>query len=140
MKTFWLALAMLVAGCAPFPRDAAGTTERIERAGVMQVGVVAGTADWSDARRIAERLAADHGATTSTQSGPASLLLRDLDEGRVDLVVGEFGRSGPVSREVSLSQAVGQPEPRDGKLPVLRLARKKGENGLITASDKMVMQ
>ena len=26
MKTFWLALAMLVAGCAPFPRDAAGTT------------------------------------------------------------------------------------------------------------------
>ncbi|MEN3973389.1 hypothetical protein WJS89_11990 [Sphingomicrobium sp. XHP0235] len=63
-----------------------------------------------------------------------------MDEGKIDLLIGEFGRAGPVSREASLSKAIGVPEPKSPTEPVLRLARKRGENELITVTDRMVME
>lgn len=140
MKIPCLALVFALCACAPFPRDAAGTTERIERTSIMRVGIVSGTSEWSEAAAIAHQLASAHGAIIKTKPGPAARLLKDLDEGRIDLLIGEFGRSGPIAKETSLSEAIGQPEPKDGNLPVVRLARKQGENSLILASDRLALE
>lgn len=129
-----------VVACSPFPRDAAGTSEHIVQTDRMRVGIVSGTGDATAGRQIAEEVAHQYGAKVDWSDGPASLLLRDLDERKIDLVIGEFGRKSPTSKEASLSAAIGQPEPRDGMLPALRFARKKGENQLITITDKMVMR
>ena len=40
--------------------------------------------------------------------------------------------------DISLSKAVGRPEPEDSKRPVLRIARRNGENALILATDRAV--
>lgn len=140
MKIACFISLFLVGACSPFPKDAAGTTERIERTRTLRVAVVAGTEKWGDAKQVTDKLARRYGSTVEVRFGPAAKLLQDLKEGRADIVIGEFGRSAAVSKEASLSDAIGQPEPRDGMLPVLRVARKKGENRLITDSDKLVMK
>lgn len=132
------ALLTMVAACGPFPRDAEGTTERIRQTGQMQAAVVSGTMDAAPARRAVVKLARGYGAQVAWTTGPAARLMEKLDRGDVDIIIGEFGRSAPISTQASLSDAIGQPEPRDGKVPVLRLARRKGENRLILDSDLLV--
>ncbi len=79
------------------------------------------------------------GARVEWDTAPASILLDRLEKGEIDLVIGEFARSSPLKEDVSLSKSVDRPEPEDGDIPVLRLARAHGENRLITVTDKMVM-
>lgn len=106
----------------------------------MRVTIVSGTRDPAPALDLVNSLAIELEAEPVVVHRPASIALRDLEEGRTDLVIGEFGRTSPQSKEASLSEAIGQPEPSDGKIPVLRMARKKGENRLITRTDMMVMR
>lgn len=140
MKLAFLIPLLGVVACSPFPKDASGTSEHIEQTDRMRVAVVTGTRNPAPARRMARDLAREYEADVVWSQGPASVLMRELEHREIDLVIGEFGRKSPVSKEASLSGAIGQPEPRDGMLPVLRFARKKGENRLITQSDMMVMR
>lgn len=134
------ALLATLAACGPFPRDAEGTTERIRQTGQMRAALVSGTQHAAPARRAVLELARGYNAQVVWTSGPAARLMEKLDHGDVDIIIGEFGRSAPISTQASLSDAIGQPEPRDGKVPVLRLARRKGENRLILDSDMVVVR
>ena len=140
MRVALLSCCLLMLGCGEIPMDAEGTVEAIGDTGELHVTIVSGTRDASPALDLVTRLADGLEAETRVIRKPAAIALRDLEEGMTDIVVGEFGRTSPESKEASLSDAIGQPEPRDGKVPVLRFARKKGENRLITRTDLMVMR
>ncbi|MDT0577080.1 hypothetical protein RM533_12980 [Croceicoccus sp. F390] len=131
---------LLLAACGPYPRDTAGTVERIERTGTLHAGLVAGTADPAAAKALTRQAARQWQAKVAWRTGSASALLQQLEAGEVDLVVGEWARSSPLGNEVSLSAAIASAEPSDAQEPALRLARKPGENRLVTATDTLVLQ
>lgn len=128
---------LALSACDPIPQDPAGTSERIEASGRLHLGVVAGTEMSEEARRLIAAVAKRHSARIVMEHRPASHLMRQLQDGTIDLVIGEFGRSGPASKDVSLSPAIGVPEPKSGTEPVLRLARRHGENRLILLTDRL---
>lgn len=130
----------VIAACSAIPQDTDGTSDRVAQRGELRVAIVSGTPDTSEARLLAVSLAQSLGARVVWHAAPEAIAIKDLEEDRVDLVIGQFGRTAAVSKEASLSQAVGIPEPKDGKEPVIRLARKNGENALITRTDMMVMR
>lgn len=139
-KAFASALLLLaLAGCDAIPQDTEGTLERIRQERVLRAGIVAGTADAAPAQRLVGRLADGWGARVDWREGPATRLLDELEKGEVDLVIGEWAKASPLVADVSFSQPVGRPEPDDSRQPALRLARRHGENRLVTATDRLVM-
>ena len=141
LVTLLMLVSLSVAfGCSEIPKDAAGTVERIQRSGEFHVTVVSGTEEPAPGMAVIRQLARDWSAKIDISHKPSSLALRDLEASKTDIVIGEFGRKGPEAQEASLSKAIGIPEPKDGKIPVLRFARKKGENRLIHVTDLMVIE
>ena len=55
-------LALLIGGCDALPRDAAGTTDRIERAHAMRVTILPGTPDARPALALLDTYARSHDA------------------------------------------------------------------------------
>ena len=133
-------VGMALTGCDAIPQDIGGTTEQIRAEGQVRVGIVAGTELPERATALVEDYAVRQDAATVVRRAPASELLDKLERGDVDLVLGRFGRTSPLAKEASFSAAIGEPEPKSGKVPVLRLARKHGENRLITETDRMIMR
>ena len=131
---------LALAACSDMPRDAAGTTERIERSGVMRVAVLPGTPDEKPALLILSAFARSHRAAIAPIALHGEHALHELEEGRVDAVVGHFAKASPWQTGVALSEPVYGAEPDDEKTPVLRIARRNGENGLILATDRAVAE
>ena len=74
----------------------AGTLDAIERNGRMRVGFAALPGqDREIAGRFVARLEAATGAQAQISSGPAERLLGELEDGDLDLVIGEFRRGSP---------------------------------------------
>ena len=133
-----LCAGLLAAGCDRLPRDAAGTSERIEQTGMVRVAVLPATPDAAPALALLRRYAARHGASLSPVSLHGEHALHALEEGRVDVVVGHLAKDSPWKTDVALSRAIAGDEPPDGRRPVLRLARRNGENALILATDRAI--
>lgn len=133
-------LPLLIAGCDGFPRDAAGTTERIERTHQMRVTVLPGTPDAAPALRLLRAYAARHGARMTMVAVHGEHAPHWLEDGKIDVVVGHFAKASPWMADISLSKPVARAEPKDSKQPVLRIARRNGENALILATDRTVAE
>lgn len=131
-------LAFALAGCGPLPRDAAGTTDRVERDSTMRVAVLAGTPDAGRAVGLLRDYAQRHRARLATIELHGEHALHQLEQGGLDAVVGHFAKASPWMTDVSLSKPVGHAEPADSKQPILRIARRNGENALILATDRAV--
>ena len=133
-----LLFLLMLAGCGAFPRDASGTTERIIRNGTMRVAVAPGTPDAAPALSLLRDYARQYDARLAVVRVHGDHAPRWLEEGKVDALVGHFAKASPWAADISLSNAVGRPEPGDSKQPVLRIARRNGENALILATDRAV--
>jgi hypothetical protein len=131
-------LLLMLTGCDALPRDASGTTERIIRDGTMRVAVAPGTPDAAPALSLLRNYARQHGARLTIVQVHGEHAPHWLEEGKVDALVGHFARASPWMADISLSKAVGRREPDDSKQPVLRIARRNGENALILAIDQAV--
>ncbi|WP_189424295.1 transporter substrate-binding domain-containing protein [Devosia pacifica] len=92
----------------------------------MITGLVASAEGLSDARELADDVAKDIGVELEVTSGTAEDLLRGLERGRFDMVIGEFAANSPWSERVVF---VG-PDPNNvtSDFPTLRAAVRKGEN------------
>jgi len=55
-------------------------------------------------------------------------------------VVGHFAKASPWKTEIALSKPLTHGEPDDADMPVLRIARRNGENALVLATDRMVAE
>lgn len=133
-----LLLLLMFGGCDALPRDASGTSERIARDGRMRVAVSPGTPDAAAALALLRDYARQHGARLTLVRVHGEHAPHWLEDGKVDALVGHFAKTSPWIADISLSKAVGRPEPQDSKLPVLRIARRNGENALILATDRAV--
>ena len=135
-----LLLPLLLAACDGMPRDASGTSERISRTGTMRVIVLPATPDAAPALDLLGRDAAAHGATVARIEAHGEHALHMLEEGDVDAVVGHFAKASPWKTEIALSKPLTRGEPDDADVPVLRIARRNGENALVLATDRMVAE
>ena len=135
-----LLLPLLLAACDGMPRDASGTSERISRTGTMRVIVLPATPDAAPALALLGRYAAAHGATLARVEAHGEHALQMLEEGDVDAVVGHFAKASPWKTEIALSKPLTHGEPDDADMPVLRIARRNGENALVLATDRMVAE
>ncbi len=120
-------LLPFLAGCDGFPRDIAGTSEEIKTTGILRAGIVAGDSDEAKERAWVEKIAETVGADADIKAGSAATLLHELEEGRIDLVMGQFAKASPWKTMVAFTDSPEADAPRS-HVPVLRAAVRNGEN------------
>lgn len=128
--------AMALIGCDAVPRDPDSTTARLIAGEPVRAGLVGSSPNAAPARSLVERVGVSLGTRTQWQVGESEALLRNLEDGHLDVVVGEFGKKSPWMKRVSFSRTVGGAEPSDPNEPALRLARRNGENRWILLLDR----
>jgi hypothetical protein len=133
-------MATLLVGCDGLPRDAAGTTERIERTHAMRVTVLPGTPDARPALAMLDAYARNHGARVTLVPIHGEHAHKALEDGKIDVLIGHFAKASPWQADIALSKPVARGEPDDKARPVLRIARRNGENELILATDRLVAE
>ena len=136
----WLVLlltAVALAGCAELPRDPEGTTERIMAERRFRVGIVVGADAPAVARQRAllARVAAATGARPGIETGSREALLLRLEEGALDLVLGEFDSHSPWVGRVHLLPPLLRVGNGGGETRVGAAAR-HGENRWIMMVDR----
>ncbi len=130
----------MLAACQNYPRDTAGTLERIQSGHVVRVGLIAGEAEARDQAKIAgylDRVSKATGARPVVTRGAAEPLLLRLDQGALDLVIGDMSESSPWVADVMVIEPIG--ETMIGKKRVLLspIAR-NGENRWIMLLERAV--
>src|SRR5687768_17864740 len=119
--------ALLLTGCDAIPSDPDGTVERVRGEGLFRVGLIASHAPPPDrAADHRRRLSKATGAKAAVERGPAEALLTRLEEGSLDLVLGEFAEKSPWAAKVTLSEPIGP-----GGSTILAAAARNGENAWI---------
>ncbi len=119
---------LALSGCKGFPNDIAGTMDGVTSTGILHAGIVADGPAEADERDLARTIAEAAGAEAEFQSASAEVLLRELEEGDLDIVLGKFAKASPWTARVALTSAPaaeGTPPPDE---PVLRAAIRHGEN------------
>ena len=133
-----LASALWLAACTDIPRDPNGTTERILNAQSFRAGIVSGSAsDPTDT--IVKRIESQTRAKAMIRRGEATLLLKQLEDGHIDLVVGSFAKNSPFKTSVTFSAPLGN-RMVAAEAPVIRAATPLGENRWSILVEKAVRQ
>lgn len=130
-----------LAGCDEIPADPMETTGTVEREGVVEVGFIAGNGDLAlfEMRNLAGAVAEAHHATVEAHEGSQDKLMRDLEDGKLDLVVGFLPKRSPWPRRVALTS----PFPKrdvDKDTPVLRGAVHLGENRWLLSVERTIAE
>lgn len=137
-KSAWFGAVLLLSACGNYPRDPENTLSQVRSEGIFRVGLVAGEQGQSDkARQLVDRIAEATSAKPVITSGETEPLLLDLEEGKLDLVVGTFDKKTPWAVRVT----VGPPLERtfDGKIhEQLAPAMRNGENAWISLVEREV--
>lgn len=141
MKTGFLAifLAVVLTACSDIPKDTEGSLQQIRTAGTLRVGLIAGSRDQEGrGRRLIDAVSAEAGARPVLTAGPAEHLLTELEEGKLDLVVGTMARKSPWTAEVHASKPL-SPAAEDEPVRLVAIAR-NGENAWISLLHHKVEQ
>ena len=128
-RIFLLAAIMAVSACSEIPKDPEGTTERVRSAKILRVGIVApgGTVSPGKQTEFLRRMASASHARPITKEGPAEILLEELEEGKLDIVLGEFSTKSPWTPLVHFTPPLEEKVTRDGH-SLLTAAVRNGEN------------
>jgi ABC-type amino acid transport substrate-binding protein len=126
-RALLIAAVLLVGGCDSLPADPDGTLDRVRAERLFKVGLIASHAPPpAVARDLLRRLSRATGAEAEVERGAAEALLARLEDGQLDLVLGEFAEKSPWASKVTLT------EPLAGASPVvLAAAARNGENAWI---------
>jgi hypothetical protein len=139
MKSIPLILATMFAlGCSEIPKDPEGTLERVRAEQAFKVGLIASDrppvgADRS--RLLLERVSARTGAQPQFEKGASEPLLAKLEEGELDMVIGELAPASPWAKAVTLLTPLGEQVSRDGHVHLV-VALRNGENAWIGLVDR----
>ena len=102
-----LALLLTASACGDFPRDPDGTLDRIRSEGRFNVGLVAPlTAQGGPHEAFLDRLGNKTSARPAFTTGDSEPLLKKLEEGELDLVIGHFDKKSPWSTMVEIGPAL----------------------------------
>jgi hypothetical protein len=105
----WAALAL--AGCDSLPKDPDGTLDRVKAQRSFRVGLIAtGDTEIGTDRRDAflGRVARATGAAPAVKEGATEPLLLELQDGKLDLVVGIVSPDSPWVDRVAQLQPIGE--------------------------------
>lgn len=134
-----LACAAL-AGCGPYPRDISGTLDAIEREHRLRVGLAElAPGDAGVARRFTDRIAAVTGARAELITGPTEALIAGLEDGDLDLVIGEFRDDSPWLAKVTVIEPL-RHHALAGRVYGLSPAAANGENRWIALLEREVRE
>lgn len=127
MNRALLLATALLAGCGAIPADLDGTLERVRSERLFRVGLIASHAPPPPgATDLLRRLSQATRAKAALEYGPAEALLTRLEEGDLDLVLGEFAEKSPWAAQVTLSEPIAT-----NRSIVLTAAARNGENAWI---------
>jgi hypothetical protein len=128
-----LLILLSTSGCDRIPRDPDGTLERVAAEGSFRVGVISPGPDWSDAgsydaflRHLAQRTRAQ----PRIVQGPTERLLSGLEDGELDLVIGELSAESPWRSRVTMLPPL-EAQRSAGPPLELTVAARNGENAWI---------
>ena len=133
-------LLAALAGCDAYPRDMAGTLDRVESQKVVRVGLIGhpgGEADRALTFSFLARLARATGASPQIVAGSAEPLLLQLDADRLDLVIGEIAPDSPWIAEVAVIEPLAVRPVGDREIGLSPIAR-NGENKWIGLLERLV--
>ncbi len=136
LASVMMVAALLVAGCDDLPKDPDQTLTRVRRDGQFQVAIISAV-DAGQAVSIIRRVEQTVGARANLRQGHGEELLHELEQGRIDLVVGEFAENSPWSRKTTFSAPLGGQEPAKDQR-AMRAVLRNGENAWIMAVEKAV--
>jgi DNA-binding transcriptional LysR family regulator len=114
---------LLLAACDAIPQDPDRTLDHVRKRGEMRVGMVAPPSEQAFLRRVT----AATGALLKHETGSTEDLLSKLEQGELDLVLGEFHASSPWSRKVSFVPSLSKQSGGVDRMVVAAAAR-NGEN------------
>lgn len=126
-------IAVLPSACSDFPRDPAGTLDRVRASETIRLGMVEGAAPDPAAERVLARLSEKTGARIERMPGHGEELLEGLELGEYDLVYGHFADASPWAVQVHFGTPPGGPDKPPKSVSLPRFAFRMGENGWITA-------
>ncbi|USA39375.1 type 2 periplasmic-binding domain-containing protein [Pelagerythrobacter marinus] len=137
-RLVWLPFALSLAACGPFPRDPDRTEELVRESGTIRLGWVRGTAPEREAAQALAAVARATSARVERVPGDSETLLRDLADGRIDLVYGTFAMASPWAKEVHFGPAIGWRAAPPRHQPAARFAMRNGENRWIMTVEQAV--
>lgn len=111
-----------------------GTTARVRRERQFRVGVIASGGEDARIGRYLARVEQAAGASAVMRQGAAEPLLLELEQGELDLVVGEMERRSHWAKRVSLLPALAGRDIGTATAELVPIAR-NGENRWITLLD-----
>jgi DNA-binding transcriptional LysR family regulator len=141
MKSAFLASVLTagLAACSDIPKDTEGSLQQIRASKSFRVGLIAGSGDEEGrGRRLIQAVAAEAGAAPELSSGAAEHLLTQLEEGKLDLVVGTMAKKSPWATKVHASKPL-SPAAEKEPVSLVALAR-NGENAWISLLHRQVEQ
>jgi len=130
----------MLAACQNYPRDTAGTLERVRAGHILRVGLVAGEAEARDREKIAaylERVRRATGAKLVVTRGAAESLLLRLDQGALDLVIGDMSENTPWIADVMVIEPISETMLGKDRILLSPIAR-NGENRWIMLLERAV--
>lgn len=135
-----VALAAGLSACAEIPRDPERTEALVRDSGTIRLGVASGTPREPVAEKVLAGVQQATGARTEASGGDSEALLRDLEEGKIDLVYGRFSMDSPWGTKVHLGKALGWRAEPPKHVAAPRFAYRNGENGWIMRVETLAME
>jgi hypothetical protein len=135
----WPILAcLLLAACGPYPRDVSGTLDTIEQSGRIRVGLAdLRPEDRPTAQAFINRVEEATGATAEVDNGHLEGQLARLEEGQLDLVLGELAEDTPWLPSVAIVEPLRKR--REGKRVLgLSPVAANGENRWVALLEREV--
>ena len=123
-------LAIALAGC-DIPRDPERTEALVRESKVIRLGWVTGTPAEPKAAEVIAQIERATGATTQRKQGDSEALLGELEEGKIDLVYGNFAMDSPWATHAHLGKALGWRAEPPKHVAAPRFVYRNGENGWI---------
>ena len=131
MKAGVTVLALAVVGCADFPRDPERTEALVRESNAIRLGWVANAAPEPEALATLATIEEAMGARIQSKQADSETLLRELEEGKIDLVYGSFAMDSPWAKHVHLGKALGWRTEPPKHVSSSRFVYRNGENGWI---------
>jgi len=138
LRSATAAAILTLSACSNYPRDIGGTLDRIHRSDRLRVGLAAiRPEDRALAEAFVARLERATGATATATTAPAERQLGRLEQGKLDVVLGEFADDTPWLAEVAVIEPL--TEHREGRRTLgLAAVAANGENAWVMLLEREV--
>lgn len=136
-RIFIATVVIALAGCGDIPRDPERTEALVRESKTIRLGWVTAAPPDAKGLEVLAEVEQATGARIQSKQGDSEMLLRELEEGKIDLVYGHFAMDSPWMKQVHLGKALGWRAEPPKHVAAPRFAYRNGENGWIMRVEKL---